>query len=566
MKLLKQGGGFSLTEGGVWFDFPSEHIPAEREGLYTLHGVGNVPVPTIKKGDRLLLPIDEGLAIDADGEYTSGDMDCSRIRARLCGREGTMSMIIVERSGKYLLIALDHGENAVYSAVKEDGLYRLGLETSKPCTVSYAIFDRLADACRRYREIRGLHPIPLTEKLKHNPEIQKLIGGGIFWVWGDRYSEVMYADYNTDASPATGEVLLTVAKRLYNRGIDRALFGIFFDEDAVYVPELYNRYGYIATQYDNYDDMLDPSVQEKVPSNRIRHCDYTRRRMADFPDGSQLQKDGSPTPAWALRGFDGQMYPMRKVCPRVAAERIKAEIPETLHKYPAYRGRFLDVFGGAVGECHHAEHPLTRTECIEIKRDAFEFLRRGLSLITGTEDGFDGILDGLVYSEGMHSPAHFRAKDSGRNYVNLHSEERTEHTKKHMLSSACRVPLWHLTYHDCLLSFPYWGDSTACSHELLKAKTLFACLYGCPPLYSFSARDLDAVEQDIVESYQRIQAVTEKVALLPMTDFSVLSDDMMLQRTVFGDKYEVIANFSTELRMYGDQRIEALDFALNKMR
>ena len=120
MELLKQKSLFSLTDGGVWFDFPSEHIPVERNGLYTLHGVGAVPVPTIKKGDRLLLPIDEGLALDADGEYISADMDCSRIRARLCGREGTMSMIVVERAGKYLLIAIDHGENAVYSAVKEE--------------------------------------------------------------------------------------------------------------------------------------------------------------------------------------------------------------------------------------------------------------------------------------------------------------------------------------------------------------------------------------------------------------------------------------------------------------
>lgn len=559
MELLINANGFSLSRGGVSFTLSGDAEPGLDGDLAVLETAGHVPVPVIERGDRLLLPIDEGLALDADGDYVSGDIDMSRIRGRLCGREGTLGMIVVQRGDGYLLIAPDHAENVVYSAIKENGLYRLAMQADAPCRVRYAIFERLVDACRCYRELRGLHPIPLTEKLRDDPDIAALVGGAIVWVWGDRYREVMYSEQDVDASPAVGQALLDVADGLHRDGVDRAMFGIFFDEDAAYVPALYEKYGYIATQYDNYDDSLDAALLEHVPSNRVRNCDYTRRRMIDHPDGLLRDEKGNIVPAWAIRGFDGTMRPLSKVCPRVAARRIREEIPEILKKYPAYRGRFLDVFGGGVRDCYHPDHPLTKCECIDIKREAFSYLRRDLSLVTGTEDGFDGILDGLVYSEGMHSPIHLRPKDSGRHYVDRYDAERETQTERHMLSPACRVPLWHLTYHDCLISFPYWGDSTASSHRLVRQRILFACLYGCPPLYSFSARDFEAVRKDVVESYHVIRTVTEKVALLPMTDFEILSEDDMLQRTVFGDKYEVIVNFSEQPRKYRELTLAPQD-------
>ena len=201
--------------------------------------------------------------------------------------------------------------------------------------------------------------------------------------------------------------------------------------------------------------------------------------------------------------------------------------------------------GSETGEPHHGTH-------------AWPTLNNAMFSVVPDEK-VDGILDGLVYSEGMHSPIHLRPKDSGRHYVDRYDAERETQTERHMLSPACRVPLWHLTYHDCLISFPYWGDSTASSHRLVRQRILFACLYGCPPLYSFSARDFEAVREDVVESYHVIRTVTEKVALLPMTDFEILSEDDMLQRTVFGDKYEVIVNFSEQPRKYRELTLAPQD-------
>ena len=141
---------------------------------------------------------------------------------------------------------------------------------------------------------------------------------------------------------------------------------------------------------------------------------------------------------------------------------------------------------------------------------------------------------------------YFRNKDSGRNHANIYSSEQAEHIKKHMINPRCRVPLWHLIYHECLFAFPYWGDSTAMSKELIRDKVLFAVLYGCPPLYSFKSGNYRLLRNEILESYREITEVHKKTALLPMTDFSVVSDDYAVQRSVFGERYEITVNFSSE--------------------
>ena len=565
MNLIKKDGGYSFISDNVSFDFLCAPLPSANGRLYEIEINGRIPTPIIKKGDRLLLPVDEGIAVTADREYEDGEFGCNDIRGKFCSREGTLSMVIVERDGKFLLIALSDGKYGSYSAKRTDGLYGLEITTKRSAKVSYGIFDTLPDACKCYRKIKGEAYISLSEKCNKNPNIKKLIGGAIFWLWNDCYDEVMYSDKNTDKSAAVGIALIEAAERMHRAGIDNALFGIFFCEDSEYVEELYKKYGYLSTQYDNYSDVLNPALLDIIPNNRVKACDYTRRRMKDYPDGVIVEPDGALAKAWALKGFDGKFHSQNQLCPEVARRRIMEEIPRILSEYPCYAGRFIDVFGGGYEECHSDAHPLTMDECKKVKKAAFSFLS-DIGLIVGTEDGFEEIIDDIVYTEGLHSPVYFRNIDSGRNHAHTYESQRAEHIKKHMLDPSCRVPLWHLVYHDSIVAFPYWGDSTASSRELLKQKILYACLYGCAPLYSCFIKDFNELFEDILSSYKRISAVHKRVATLNMTDFEILSDDYKLQRSVFGDKYEVVANFSDEERFYNGCKVGANDFLFEEIK
>ena len=121
----------------------------------------------------------------------------------------------------------------------------------------------------------------------------------------------------------------------------------------------------------------------------------------------------------------------------------------------------------------------------------------------------------------------------------------------------CRVPLWEMVYHENMMAFPYWGDSTDASLAQINRKALFACLFGAQPLYSFSLGNYEMLKPSILSSYRKISAVSQHTAAEPITDYEVLSDDYMVQRTVFGGRYSVTVNFSQEKRTAGVKEIPA---------
>lgn len=546
----KFDGGFSISLDGVYFDFESELVPQEKDGVLALFVAGTVPVPRLEDGDRILIPMGEGIAL------TVGEDDpVTNAYGDFCSKQGTLCMTVVERGGKFLLISLENGIYSAYDTRPEEGKYKLLIKNKEECGVSYAVFDSLADACACHRALHG-EVITLDEKIKANPEIEKLVGGGIFWVWNDNYDEVMYSDYDTDVDPATGDELMRVADDLYKNGVDKAMMGIFFESDSKYVEPLYKKYGYISTQYDNYNDVLNPEMLSIVPNNRARNCDYTARRMKDYSAGVQINATGELSKAWALKGFDGVMHSQNTLCPVVAAQRIKEEIPQILAKYPYYKGRFIDVYGCRLGVCYSEVHPSSMANTLEVKNGAFEAMEK-MGLITGTENGFDGIINHLVYSEGLHSPVNLQIPDSGRKHAHVMNGEQSEHIGRQMMRPDRRVPLWQLVYHDCMMTYPYWGDSTESAPEHTNRRVLFACLFGCPPLYSFSLKDYEALKPSILDSYKRIIEVHSKVATLKMTDYRVLSDDYMLQCSEFGGKYRVTVNFSKTPREYNGKTVEA---------
>ena len=135
-----------------------------------------------------------------------------------------------------------------------------------------------------------------------------------------------------------------------------------------------------------------------------------------------------------------------------------------------------------------------------------------------------------------------------------------------MLHPAYRFPMLELVYHDCILAFPYWGDSTEMSPAQIRRKTLFACLYGCPPLYSFTVGNYPRLRGAILDSYRTISAVHRAVGLMEMTDFGVLTPDCTVQRAVFGDEIEVIVNFGGRAYEADGLRMEPLGLHWGAMR
>lgn len=560
---IKNEGNIVFIEcDGVKFEFDENTEFCAEGNFYRINVLGDAPMPKILSSDRLILPIGDGVALKADGEYPPCHYSLDKISSRFWKYEGNVAMLIVERNGKYMTVIVDNALGAEYSAEKRNGIYNLSLKCTERCVVTYTVFGSVTEACKYYRSTRKTEFIPLSEKIKGNREINKLVGGAIFWIWNDRYDDVMYSDKETYVNPAVGDDIMRIAGELHSNGVDKAMFSMFFDSDSVYAEPLYKEYGYISTQYDNYTDVVSPSLLDIIPKNRVRNCGYTARRIKDYPDGIAMSESGELGKAWELKGVDGKMHAQYSLCPAVAAKRMKEEIADVVQRYPYYKGRFIDVYGNSVYCCHSKNHPVSSMkECLEIKRGAFDSIKK-MGLIAGTEEGMEGLVNELDYAEGPATPTIFRTAESGRHHPHIYDAEESTHIKKNKFSTDSRVPVWELIHHEDMLIFPYWGVSTACCPEIIDVVTLYSVLFGTAPLYSFFVCNFEKLNDVIISSYKKITAAHEKIATLPMTDFSYVTEDRKVQTTVFGDKYRIVANFSDSEYIYFEKTVAPMDFLL----
>ena len=133
---------FTITKKNVQFEFITE-TPFNQTGEEIVaEVVKDAPVPKILHKDRLILPVGEGIAINVDEQYESGEFSCERIGWCFCsGHSAGMSMILLERNKIFLAICPDDPVNAQYTVKAEDGIYKLFLSCDKKSTVCYKAFD-----------------------------------------------------------------------------------------------------------------------------------------------------------------------------------------------------------------------------------------------------------------------------------------------------------------------------------------------------------------------------------------------------------------------------------------
>ena len=505
-----------------------------------------------EKGDLALIPAGEGFAFPVDDP----SIPIPAERAWVGAQTWHMALIASLRGDAWIALAPEEGVDASVRNERKEGLLRSQLcweaqlgEWGYERVVRFLAGDTgglnaFCGAYRAYRESLG-QVLTLREKREKVPQLDRLIGAADFWIWPDNYENFMYGtEDNADLTPGAPDIL-RIAEELKAGGCRKALMGIFFAGDRDAAREITERTGFLVSKYDNMEDELPGDVAPLVSPARIRECDYTERRMKYWPRDTVRNADGGFAGAWALRGRDGVMHAQNRTCPYFVEEYTRAEVPAAARCYgfPAW---FFDVMGCGSSECFSPEHPLTRRECVRNRRAAFRVLADN-GLISGTEEGAEPYLSSFCYCEGKMSPALYRInyRESGRRKAHLYTPE--EHEKvfdAFMLNPRYRIPLWELVYHDCAVSYWYWGDSSNCCPELLPLRDLFNVLYGQPPLYSFHVSDWERWKERLLKSAARASRGAELTGYERMISFECLSEDRLVQRTKFANGVSVTVNFA----------------------
>ena len=373
---------------------------------------------------------------------------------------------------------------------------------------------------RQYADSIGL-VVPFTEKVKKNPNLKKgidlLIGAANIWYFGGNKIE-LYSE-------------------LQQAGIRKILASAGGSEEEI--KKMNEMPGILTSRYDIYQDSMNP---EYFPLLNGKHSDWTSQAWER--DQLMTNADGDWIRGWQVSQKDKTKprIPCGVLCDMCAVPYELERVADELTRKP-YRARFIDTTTASPWrECWHPKHPCSRTESKKAKMELLGVLGSEFNLVAGSETGHEASVPYCDFYEGMMSLGPYRVPDSGRNLTEIW-EEAPERTAKYQVGEAYRMPLWELVFHDCTVSYWYWGDYNNKLPQLWEKRDLFNALYGVPPMYLFTSQMYPEIKEKIIESSKTAMASAEKTGWHEMTSFNVISKDRSVQQTTFANGIRVTANF-----------------------
>lgn len=381
----------------------------------------------------------------------------------------------------------------------------------------------IAKRYRRYASEIG-RLVTFEEKIRRNPGLKegldRLLGAANIWAW--------------DGAPTE-----TVA-RLRELGFKHILWS--GGGSASEIAKLNALDGVLTSKYDIYQDVMDPA---RYPELSAIHSEWV---PAAWPqDLCWDSPDGDWTRGWEVDQKDITLprIPCGVLCDSKAVGYATKRIGEELTRIP-YRARFLDTtVASPWRECWHPEHPQTRTDSKRSRMSLLGLLGERFNLVCGSETGIDASVPYCDFYEGMMSLGPYRCPESGR-YITKIWDEVPEVVEKYQLGEEYRLPLFELVYHDCVVSYWYWGDHNNKFPSRWWKRDLFNALYGVPPMYGFLKDFLRDHASEFAASYRTSEPVSLLTGRSEMTDHRSLTPDRRVQRTTFANGFEVVVNFGDE--------------------
>jgi hypothetical protein len=115
-----------------------------------------------------------------------------------------------------------------------------------------------------------------------------------------------------------------------------------------------------------------------------------------------------------------------------------------------------------------------------------------------------------------------------------------------------RLPLFQTAFHDSVIATHHWSFASLKAKDCAQTVELLELLYQVPPLYHLNLTELQTRKEQLKRHYDFFSPLHRESALLPMTDFQWLTPDGTVQRTSFGSKIEILANFCPAAFQSGD--------------
>ena len=387
-------------------------------------------------------------------------------------------------------------------------------------TVSYYFLpagSTYVDLCRLYRSLSDEEgkPVTLREKATENENVERLIGCCVMHVAGKTHVTPDSRYYRAD-DPEKNESLVPFShweqrvRRLKAMGVDR----LYLHQDGWGQPGYDNQHpDYLppCRELGGWEGMqqLSDTMQELGYLFGIhdQYRDYYLDAPSYDPDNACQSADGSIY-GHAIWAGGRQNY----LCASLAPAYVRRNFEQLLSAGIRLQAAYLDVFTcNEADECANPRHRMTRKECLEYRARCFHYLTAH-QIVPSSEEVNDWAMDSQVFC----------------------------HWAPYLAGSAIPVPLFNLTYHDCVM-IPWKMEAGEWGIPEGTTGFLHCLLNGGMPYMSDSAEG-----EELKENIAKWRVVSElhlQVAKVKMTDHGFLTPDRKKQFSVFADGTRVTVDF-----------------------
>ncbi|MFS0918263.1 glycoside hydrolase [Brevibacillus sp. 179-C 1.1 NHS] len=353
-------------------------------------------------------------------------------------------------------------------------------------------------------------------------------------------------------------------KEMKAAGIDQAWIGLP-DWTAAYMkPEFIqqaNDTGYLIASYDSYHSI---HKEENPEWNTAIFKDKSL-----YENATITKKNGEKKAGFLQQG--------RLLNPTLSLPSVKQRMDEIMSNDVAFNSWFIDVdAAGDFNDDYTPEHTTTEAQDMQAKLKRMDYIRDEKNLVIGSETGNDFASQSIAFAHGIETPVikwadpDMRKNKQSPYYVGGYwspaGEIPERYTKQVPLKEEYRhvyidpaysLPLYKLVYNNSVITSHHWEWGSLKIKGEVGTRMLKELLYNVPPLYHLDKKMWDA-KQALITNYLKVWSpFHEKAVQQEMTDYRVLSEERLVQKSVYGDDLQVIANFSEKDFTYEDQVVKA---------
>jgi hypothetical protein len=351
-------------------------------------------------------------------------------------------------------------------------------------------------------------------------------------------------------------------------GFDRLWLGLDELEVVRRLPgavALAKKLGYLIAPYDSYHSIHDPNQQDTWATAQFD------REL--YQTGAVIGADGKKKV-----GFQGKGYILSSIAAKPYVKRRVAEIQQALW----FNSWFMDCDAtGELFDNFSDRYPATIDEDMNARLERMAWITDTYQTVMGSETGNSFAAPVIHFGHGMMTPVfgffdpllkdpkslYFVGKYYPADGPHCFMKTTLLPEKYRLLffDPRSRLPLFQTALHDSVVTTHHWTNPSLKFSNVSAVNELLELLYTVPPLYHMNLKEFSRHRKNMALHNTFFSPLHRETGLLPMSEFRWLTEDRMVQKTVFGNKVEMVVNFGNTTFKYQGTVIHPLSILARRL-